>query len=91
MVSCSHCKWLGEKSKVAAFLNRNSFYVVKNGRVILPNLPLAAPSLDILLNDPNFTQYIGAYNSMLLFTSMGGTIDYFVMHGHGPYPFHISG
>ena len=94
MVSCTHCKatmWLGEKIRSSSISQPRFTLCCQNGQVILSSLPPAPPPLDTLLNDPNFSRHIRAYNSMLSFTSMGGTIDYAVMDGHGPYSFRISG
>ena len=38
-----------------------------------------------------FRQNISTYNSMLAFTSIGGTVDNSVNNGNGPYVYHING
>jgi len=63
----------------------------QSGRVMLPTLPPPPPLPDTLLNQANFLNNVRMYNSMLSFTSMGGSINHYIMDGHGPYSFRISG
>jgi len=94
LVSCGHCRaamWLDERVARGSVSQPRFMLCCQSGRVMLPVLPSPPPLRDTLLNTPNFLENIRLYNSMLSFTSMGGSIDYSVMDGHGPYSFRISG
>ena len=94
LVSCGHCRvamWLDERVARGSVSQPRFMLCCQSGRVMLPSLPPPPPVLDTLLNQPNFLDNIRMYNSMLSFTSMGGSIDHSVMDGHGPYSFRISG
>ena len=94
LVSCGHCRasmWLDERVARGSVSQPRFMICCQSRRVMLPPLPPSPPMLNTLLNQPNFLDNIRMYNSMLSFTSMGGAIDHFVMDGHGPDSFKISG
>lgn len=66
------------------------------GKVILKPFERPPKLLSDLLENKHymskeFIDKIRAYNMMLAFTSMGGTIDYSVNRGAGPYTFRLGG
>jgi len=94
MVTCSDCNammWYdeiprGRRSGPPCFHTYCHY-----GQVRLDPLPAPPPLLDSLLNNRAFMDNIRTYNSMMSFISIGASIDNFVMDGHGPYTFCISG
>lgn len=67
------------------------------GKVILPFYKELPPELMCLffdrrnLNYKNFHHNIRQYNNMFSFTSMGGSINYSLNDGGGPYTYSLSG
>ena len=94
LVCCGHCNaivWLDERVAKTSISQRRFMIFCQSGHVMLSALPPLFSLLNTLLNQPNLLDNIRTYNSMLLFTSMGGSIDHSIMDGHGPYSFRISG
>jgi len=83
--------WLDERVAKTSISQCRFMICCQSGRIMLSALPPPPSLLNTLLSQPNFLDNIRAYNSMLSFTSMGGTIDHSVMDGRGPYSFKISG
>ena len=94
LVSYGHCKaamWLDERGARTSIFQCRFMVCCQNGRVMLSALPPPSSLLNTLLNQLNFLYNIRTYNSMLSFTSMGGSIDHSVKDGHGRYSLRISG
>ena len=82
--------WLDERVAKTSVSHRWFMICCQSGHVMLPTLPPSSTARHII-DQANFLDNIRMYNSILSFTSMGGSIDHSVMDGSVPYSVRISG
>jgi hypothetical protein len=88
--------WSEERLAKSSYNNPQFFLCYKNGKVLLPSLPVTPQELEVLLTNKESSaiklrDQIRMYNSVLAFTSLGAKVDESVIGGPGSYSFRIQG
>ncbi|XP_076933572.1 uncharacterized protein LOC143599520 [Bidens hawaiensis] len=90
--SCNALLWKGEVNIPSSTNEEGAFSLCcYNGKVELPDVRQPDETYLELFRGKYFLKNIRRFNSMFLFTSMGGKIDRSINKGNAPYTFRLSG